>query len=93
MGMSKHVEGVRPPDEKWKAMKKAYEACEAAGIEIPKELQEFFEHQEPDPAGVIVNIEDTMAVGEFENEDRWGFVVELDKLPPGVKLVRFWISH
>jgi len=93
MGMSKHVDAVRPPDEKWKAMKKVWDACEAAGIASPAEVMEFFNDEEPDPDGVVVNIENTMAVGEFENEDRWGFVVELDKLPPDVKLVRFWIAH
>lgn len=93
MGMSKHVDGVRPPDDKWKAMKKAYEACEAAGIEIPKEIQEFFGYDEPDPDGVIVEIENTMAVGEFDDDTHWGFTVELDKLPPDVKIVRFWVSH
>lgn len=93
MGISIHVEAVRPPDEKWKAMKKAYEACEAAGIEVPKEVQEFFGYEEPDTNGVVVPIENTMAVGSFEDDGRQGFTVEIDKLPPDVKIVRFWLSY
>lgn len=32
MSMSLNVMGFKPPDEKWKQMKAAYEACCAAGV-------------------------------------------------------------
>lgn len=93
MGMSSSLVGVKPPDAKWKAMKAAWEACEAAGVEPPKEVADFFGGERPDPSGVVVIIRDTSAVHEFAPHDAAeGFEVDLTKLPKDVTMLRFWNS-
>lgn len=58
MGMSTHVVGFIPPDEKWQKMKAVWDACRAAGVEVPEDVCDFFEGGEPDPAGVEVMLKD-----------------------------------
>lgn len=59
MGMSTHVVGFRPPDEQWKKMKVAWEACEDAGAEIPAAVLQFFGDEEPgDRPGMEVSLGD-----------------------------------
>lgn len=91
--MSTHVVGFRPPDEKWEKMKNVWESCHRAGIEAPKEVCEFFEWEEPDKNGVIVEIENTDAVKEYNKDMREGFEVDIDKLPKDVKIIRFYNAY
>jgi hypothetical protein len=56
MSMSTHVTGIRPPDEKFKKMLAVWQACEAAGIEVPDEVDDFFNGEKPDPKGVQVDL-------------------------------------
>jgi hypothetical protein len=93
MGMSTHVQGFRPPDDKWKAMKAIWDACEAAKVPPPAAVAEFFGHTAPDPAGVEVNIERTPACRPWSDESRSGFEVDVSKLPPGLTIVRFYNSY
>lgn len=93
MSMSSHIVGFRPPDAKWRKMKAAYEACDAAGLDIPDEVASFFNHEAPDDSGVEVEIEDTKAVTEYSAEMREGYEVDLTKLPPDVKIIRFFNAY
>lgn len=86
------VIGVRPPDEKWQQMKAIYDACAAAGVEIPQEVDDFFNGEKPDPDGIRVSLEPSGAVTELENEYYSGKVVELAKLPKNITHLRFFIS-
>ncbi len=90
MGMSMHVVGFVPPDEKWEKMKQAYYACKELGINPPNEVDQFFNNVAPDPNGVKVNIE--AATKEWSDEDRKGLEVEVDKIPKHVKVIRFYNS-
>ena len=93
MGMSSSLVGVKPPDAKWIAMKAAWESCQAAGVPPPKEVEDFFNGERPDPSGVVVQILHTAAVHEFAPHDAAeGFEVYLDKLPKDVTVLRFWNS-
>ena len=85
MGMSTYIRGFKPPDKKWEAMKKIYDACQEAEMEIPDEVQEYFNYEEPDEAGVEVEIE----TKEYANDDQEGLEVDLDKIPKGVMTIRF----
>lgn len=92
MSMSTHVIGIKPPNEKWKAMKKIFDACSQASVAIPQEVQDFFEGISPDPAGVVVQedfLESIGAVTEYEGEEESGLEVHLDKLPKDIKVLRF----
>lgn len=94
MGMSTHVVGIKPSDAKWKRMKEAYDACEAAGVVPPAAVLDFFGVEEPDEKGVVVELEETDCVQEY-HDDRGtsaGFEVDVTKLPDDVKIVRFFNS-
>jgi hypothetical protein len=92
MGMSTHVVGFRPPDEKFKAMKRIWDACDAASIEAPEEVREFFGHCDPDEAGVEVDLEKRGCVRPFNDDSQEGFEVDIAKLPKDVTIIRFWNS-
>ena len=91
MGMSSHTVGFRPADEKWKRMKTIWTACAAAGVPVPKEVELFFDGEPPgDKPGAEVQIE--AAVKKWGDDYRQGFEVDLTKLPPDVKVLRFYNS-
>ncbi len=87
MSMSTHVTGFRPPDEKWRQMKAVWDANEAAGLEHPKELWDFFGHDDPDEAGIEVDIKD--AIEKCGGDSTDGYQIELAKLPDNVTHIRF----
>lgn len=92
MSMSTYVHGIKPRDAKWKRMKAAHDACEAAGASIPDEINKFFGYEEPDAAGVIVNLEKICVTEDHGNgEDRWE--VDLSKLPKDITIIRFSNSY
>lgn len=93
MSMSTHVVGFRPRDKKWNEMLAAWTACRIAGVDPPKQVLQFFDNvSNPDEQpGLEVSI--TAAVtGCQPYEGAEGFDVDLDRLPPDVKIVRFYLS-
>jgi len=85
MGIATSIKGIRLPDEKWKKMKKVWVACKEANIDPPKEVLEFFNHDDPSPLGVKVDI-------KFEKINGLGavtYIVKLDELPAGVNAMQF----
>ena len=93
MGMSTHVQGFRPPDEKWKKMKAVWDACVAAELEIPADVEEFFNFGDgPDDAGVVIDVEELPACSEYQCDGGSGFEVDLTKLPKDITILRFYNS-
>jgi hypothetical protein len=93
MSMSTHVVGIKPPDEKWKKMKAVYDACEAAGVSPPPEVGGFFGHEAPDKLGVMVSQKDLgNALREWRDDTCMGYEVDLTKLTPDIKVLRFYNS-
>ena len=90
MGMSMHVVGIRPADDKYKQMEAVWKACETAKVKIPTEVLNFFANEEPDAKGVIVDISEASEEWAIDNIE--GIEVILAKLPPDVKIVRFYNS-
>lgn len=88
MGMSAHVIGFKPPDEKFKKMKAIWDQCNELDIEIPDEVYDYFNGEEPDEAGVEVNIKTT----DWSDENRQGYEINVDDIPNGVKTIRFYNS-
>ncbi len=95
MGMTSHVEGFKPPDDKWKQMKAIYDSCIGADVGVPEVVQRYFNHEKPDPAGVAVDLGDIQGcVQQLESDDpKYGFEIHLDKLPKDVKVLRFYNSY
>jgi hypothetical protein len=90
MGMSTRVYGFRPPDEKWLQMKNVWDACEAAKMDVPEEVGEFFDWKEPNDEEVVV---DDLGPAVEKWENGWlsatGFQVEVAKIPPNITHIRF----
>jgi len=83
MGMSTHVIGVKAPDEKFRMMEKVYQLCLELDIDMPAEVSDFFEGDEPNEMGVEVEI-------PFEeSEDGCIYTVNVKKIPKDVTHIQF----
>jgi hypothetical protein len=94
MGMHSYVVGIKPPDAEFRKMLKAYQACEEAGVPIPKEVDKFFGGERPDEAGVVVRLSPSEKgpVQEWRSEEhdtQEGIEVDLRKLSSDIKVIRF----
>lgn len=92
MGMSTHVTGFKPADEKWHRMKAIADACDIAGVSWPPEVADFFGDELPDPSGVAVEIQRLPCCREWSDDCESGFEIDVSKLPADVKIVRFYNS-
>lgn len=94
MGMNTHVIGFKPPDEKWRAMKRIWDACVAAKVSVPLEVAHFFgsDREDPSDAGVEVELEGTECCRVYERFGASGLEIDITKLPADVKIVRFYNS-
>lgn len=90
MSMSSFVLGIVPPDDKWLQMKKIADACDAADIDRPSEVDDFFEGEDPDPAGMIIDIENLCR--EWGEESSMGYELDVAAIPKKVKTIRFYNS-
>lgn len=88
--MSTHVVGIKPPTPGYLAKLKVWEACETAGVPIPDEVLEYFNHEEPDPSGMVTEI--TGAMRDWSRVGAEGHEVIVGDLPEGVEIVRFYNS-
>lgn len=98
MGISNFVIGIRPPDEKFTQMSAVWHACTNAGIDVPDEVEAFFEGETPDPLGVRLNLTPGMTYGatgvtEYSSEHESGFEVDIKNLPDDVTIIRFVQSY
>ena len=91
MSMSTGVFGIRPPNDKWKEMKKIYDSCVKLKQDIPEFVWEFFNEETPEPDGVSINLEGVCAK-EWSDDYRAGIEIDVAKLPKGVKIIRFYNS-
>ena len=91
MGMSTSVYGIVPADEKFNQMKKIWEMCEQANVAIPEDVVDFFDGERPDGTGVVIYLnEDTVdAVTEWGADMQSGYEVDISKLDPKIKIIRF----
>src|SRR5678815_619900 len=100
MSMSMHCVAVKPPDEDYQRRAAAYMACDKAGIPIPKELDDFFGGEGPDPIGTTQHLGhgDSASThmhpscAKYTADMESGFEVDITKLPPGTRFVRFYCS-
>ena len=89
MSISTFIQGIRPPDAKFQKMYKIWKACDDAGIDIPKEVDKFFNGETPDPKGVIIDLEDLSCCADCGNEDYYGVEIDITLLPADIKIIRF----
>lgn len=92
MSMSTHIEGFRPPDEHSRLMKAVWDACEAAGADIPPCVADFFNDEEPAEAGVRIDLRGTPCCASWGEGDAEGVEINLSKVPPDITTIRFYNS-
>lgn len=86
------VQGVVPGDAKWEKMRRAWEACRAAGVEPPDDVSDFFEGEAPDSYGMVVDLPQA-AVEEYKEDMVDGYEVDLTLVPDKVKRIRFTCNY
>jgi len=89
MSMSTHIIGFKAPDDKWIAMKSAWDACEKAELSIPEGVLKYFDGEKPDPRGVEVKLE----LKGWHDNYREGFEIEVKTLPKDITHIRFYNSY
>lgn len=93
MSVSLGMYGVMPPTDEYRKKLAVYRACRAAKVEVPEEVQRFFDDHEPDELGIEVDVRDNrQCTTEFSDDCREGYVVDLEKLPRGVRYLRVYLS-
>ena len=94
MSRSIVIHGFAPSDEKWQQMKAVYDACVAAKIPVPQDVDQFFDGERPDAAGVQIDLMRGKCEGvrDWNSEYGQGYEVDLSKLPPHIKTIRFFIT-
>jgi hypothetical protein len=88
MSISTTVIGFVPPDDKWRTMKAIWDSCKQAGIDAPEAVTDFFDDQEPDAAGVEIEL----PLEEWRNDYAEGYELDVSKIPAHVKTIRFFNS-
>jgi hypothetical protein len=88
MSIDYRVFGIKPADKKWKDMKRIYDSYVEAGLEVPNNIWEYFDHKTPEDSGVRVEV-----AHEVEHEKyRTCYTVDLTTLSPDIKTIVFEIS-
>jgi len=92
MGMTASVVLLRSKDDPtYKKYLSVLKACQDAGIDLPKEVDEYFGGD-----GIDNNPEAPLEIDfepkEWSNEYAEGYEINIDDLPDGVKTIRFYNS-
>lgn len=91
MSTTYNVVGIKSPDEKWKKMKAVWDACTAADLQVPDEVDTYFNQEEPNPNGVRVDVIHTHVARPYSGEN--AIEVDLSVLPEDVTHIQFVISR
>ena len=91
MGMSTHIVGFIPPDEKYEKMLAIARQCNELEIKHPDEVSDFFSDvAEPEERGYEVDFEDIIT--DWRDDTREGFELNVSEIPENVKVIRFYNS-
>jgi len=91
MGMYSYVRGGKPADQKYKDMALVWSSCTKIGIDVPKEVYNFFNGEEPDGDTIWIDISECVTEESEDGEEL--FTVDLKKLPSDITLVKFTNSY
>ena len=96
MSMGSNVIGIKTPDEHWQRMRDIWDACQAAGVQVPEEVERFFNYEPPDEKGILVKLAFPRhpCLREWSNakKNAQGYEIDLTKLPSDIKTLRFYVS-
>jgi len=88
MSRTRFIEGIVPPDDDWRYMKAIVDACDKAGIGWPERVNDFFEGEKPDPAGMTIDLKEYCR--EWGDMDRDGFEIDVVDIPEKVNTIRVY---
>lgn len=80
------VVGLVPPDETWQKMKAVWDACKNAEVTPPKEVEDFFDGEEPTDEGMEVEIYSRPFV---TSDGDGGIELSVEDIPENVKTIHF----
>lgn len=93
MGMNTYVYGLKPPTERYLAMKAVRDNCSTLLIEEPPEVEEFFDRAYgSDESGEKVDLPSEI-VSDYDAEMQTGLEVDVTNLPPEIIKIRFVNSY
>lgn len=93
MSMTMNIVGFKPPDERWKEMKRVWDSCMMAGVNMPEKVSDFFEGVILDNSGVRVELEEHVCCKKYSEMGQSGYEIDVTKLPKDIKIVRFYNSY
>lgn len=88
MSIQIKIVGFKLPDDKWKKMKIIHDNCNDLDIEIPKEVEQFFEYKTPNDNGVEVDLKTY-----YLNDYTFGFEIRTSEIPKDVSVIHFIASQ
>lgn len=102
MDVTLYVRGIGPPDEEWDKKAAAWRACQAAGVDPPDELEEYFGYDGPDVEGRVVALGPALTEVDGDDENvcidlRGGapgryYLIDIEKLPKAIKQLKVWMD-
>jgi hypothetical protein len=98
MGMSTHLIALRDMDGEFAKMLKAKLFCDENRLSYPAEVEAYFQGMADESESLLCNefleVDIRVAVTEWRDNgaSREGYEVEIAKLPPEVKTIRFYNS-
>jgi ATP-dependent Clp protease ATP-binding subunit ClpA len=87
---SLHVVGIREPDEQWLRMKTVFDACQAAHVDLPSAVEQFFGALGPDESGMPMDL--SASIVDWSTTEHTGVELILAHLPEKVTRLRFYLS-
>lgn len=95
MGRDLVIRAYNQPDDKTEKMTEAYLACEAAGVQPPLQVEEYFDWEKPTPYGIprSGNPKQLSSVEEINEAGFNGFAIKIDELPKDLKTIVVGISY
>lgn len=86
MSISLCVSGITPPDDEFYKMKAIWDSCNAAGIDVPEKVLEYFDWKDPDEKGITRAID--YCTTNYSERYSSGYDIELSKLDPNIRFIR-----
>lgn len=88
MGMSTHVIGLKPPNDKHKKMLEVYKNCRDLNIVVPEEVKIYFYQCEPREEEVTIDIPNK----EWSENTSQVIEINLDEIDKDIRIIRFYNS-
>lgn len=91
MGMSTHVVFLRDKEDKqYKEYLAVFLACKKAKVALPDEINDYFGDDSGPEYPLEIDADDYLR--EWGNDYSSGYEIDIDKIPEGVKTIRFYNS-